>query len=189
MITAHFGVAAVVRRRWPGASLPWLLAASVAPDLVDLAFKAVGVCNPSGLYSHALPAAALLAAAFGAVAYAGTRSRTTALATAALVLAHLPLDLVTGYKPYWPGGPPLGLRLYEYRALDFLVEVPLTVGGWWLLRRAGTAPRWATSVAAVAALVAAQAAIDAPWVSKPNACAGDPRVVPWPAAPGGRILQ
>jgi hypothetical protein len=189
MITAHFGVAAVVRRRWPGASLFPLLAASVAPDAVDLAFKAVGVCNPNGLYSHTLPAAALLAAVLGAASYAATRSRTTALASAALVFAHLPLDLVTGYKLYWPGGRLLGLRLYRYPALDFLVEVPLIVGGWWLLRREGSAPRWATSVASIVALVALQAAVDAAWVSKPNACAGDPRVSPWPANRGSRMLQ
>src|SRR5688572_30885343 len=35
----------------------------------------------------------------------------------------------------WPGGPLVGLSLYERPALDFLVEAPVIVAGWLLYRR------------------------------------------------------
>lgn len=190
MITGHLGVAAAAASRWRGTSLVWLLPAAVAPDIVDLLFTLAGVCNPNGLYSHTLPAAALIALITGAVAYAGSRSRATALAAAGLVLAHLPLDLVTGYKPYWPGGPPLGLRLYRHRAMDFVIELPVALGGWWLLRRRGAAPRWAAPLAAAAAVVATQAVFDAAYLSKPSACSAVyASAAPWLVPAAGRILR
>jgi hypothetical protein len=76
------------------------------------------------------------------------------------VLLHLPLDLVTGHKIFWPGGPLLGLHLYRRPVLDFAVEVPILVAGWWLLRRAGHGPRWATATAMIVALVLGQGMFD-----------------------------
>jgi hypothetical protein len=187
MITAHLGAAAAVRARWPSTSFLWLLPASIAPDLVDLSFALVRACNPNGLYSHTVPAAAFIALVVGGAAYLGTRSRATAAAAAGLVLVHLPLDLVTGHKPYWPGGPALGLSLYQHPALDFLVELPLTLGGWWMLRRGGAAPRWAATGAAAIALVAGQATFDLAYLSKPNACAGGQRSVGHPPSSAGAM--
>jgi hypothetical protein len=171
VITGHLGVAAAIRSGWRDASLLWLLPASIAPDLLDAAYAAVGFCNPYGLYSHTVPVAALLGAVLGTIAYLGTGSRTTAMATGLVVLAHLPPDLITGHKVYWPGGPLLGLELYRHRALDFLVELPVALGGWWLLRRSGGAPRWAVVGAAAGALVAVQATFDIAKIMKPTACA------------------
>jgi hypothetical protein len=170
VITGHLGVAAAVRSGWREASLLWLLPASIAPDLVDAAFAAAGVCNPDGLYSHTIPAAALTAVLLAAAALLTTGSRTTAAATAFVVLAHLPADLVTGHKVYWPGGALLGLGWYAHRGLDFAVEIPVAIGGWWLLRRSGGAPRWAATGVAATALVLAQAVFDVGYVSKPTAC-------------------
>jgi hypothetical protein len=170
VITGHLGIAAAVRSGWRQASLLWLIPASIAPDLVDAAFAAVGVCNPDGLYSHTIPAAAVTAAVLATAALLTTGSRTTAAATAFVVLAHLPPDLLTGHKMYWPGGSLLGLGWYAHRGLDFLVELPVAIGGWWLLRRSGGAPRWAATGAAAATLVLAQAAFDVGYVSKPSAC-------------------
>jgi hypothetical protein len=160
VITGHLGVAAAARSRWPVAPLLWLLPVAIAPDLLDVGYALSGVCSPYGLYSHTIPAAALLGAVLGGVAFLASGSRAAGLLTAALVLAHLPLDLVTGLKLYWPGGPLLGLHLYERPLLDFLIETPVLVGGWWLLRRSGRGPRWATMGAAVLGLVALQGAFD-----------------------------
>jgi hypothetical protein len=172
VITGHLGVAAAARSGWRGTSLLWLLAASIAPDILDVAYWLGGICNPNGLYSHTVPAAGLLAVVVGGMAYLTTGSRPTALAAALMVLAHLPLDLITGYKLYWPGGPLLGLRLYDHRFLDFLMELPLALGGWWLLRRSGSgAPRWAVGAAAGCALVVVQASFNAVERGlKPSAC-------------------
>jgi len=172
VITGHLGVAAAARSRWPVVPLLWLLVASVAPDVLDLAYAAVGFCSPDGLYSHTLPAAGLTAAVLGGLAFLATGSRAAGLVVGAMVLAHLPLDLVTGYKPYWPGGLPLGLRLYDWPWLDFLVEVPLVLGGWWLLRRSGRGHRWAVVGVIGVALVLLQGTFDVlnGTLVKPNAC-------------------
>ena len=173
MIVGHVGVAAATRSVWQRASLPWLLVACGAPDLVDIAFAVAGVCNPYGLYSHTVPAAALLAAVIGGAALLITGSRATALASALMVLLHLPPDLVTGYKIFWPGGPMIGLYVYQHGLLDFLIEAPILIAGWWLLRRSRNAPVWATSVTVLVVLLAGQATLDimVGRSMKPSACA------------------
>ncbi len=160
MITGHLGVAAAARGRWPVVSLLWLLPISIAPDLLDVGYGMMGICSPYGLYSHTVPAAALTGAVLGGIAFLATGSRAAGLLTAAVVLAHLPLDLVTGHKIFWPGGPLIGLRLYDRPLLDFLCELPVTLGGWWLLRRDPRAPRWATAGVAALLLVSVQGTFD-----------------------------
>lgn len=172
MIVGHVGVAAAARSGWRRTSLPWLLVACVAPDLVDVALAIGRVCNPYGLYSHTVPAAALLAAVLGGAALLVTDSRATAVATALMVLLHLPLDLVTGHKIFWPGGPMMGLGVYRHPLLDFVIEAPILIAGWWLLRRSRSGPWWATSVVALGVLLAGQGALDllAREGVKPSAC-------------------
>jgi hypothetical protein len=160
VITGHLGVAAAARSRWPRTPLLWLLVAAIAPDLLDIGYALAGVCSPYGLYSHTVPAAALAGAVLGGIVFLATGSRAAGLVTAGVVLAHLPLDLVTGSKIYWPGGPLLGLALYKRPLLDFLAEVPIVLGGWWLLRRSARGPRWATLGMAALSLVIVQAAFD-----------------------------
>ncbi len=173
MITGHLGVAAGAGSARRDLSLVWLALASVAPDIVDVGFALVSVCNPYGLYSHSLPAATLIAAVLGGVAYLATGRPSAGLITALVVLLHLPLDLVTGRKLYWPGGELLGLQWYTYhRQLDLLAEVLLVAGGWWAIRRSPCAPRWATSMLTLGALVAGQALFDlSPLDLKPTGCA------------------
>ena len=98
MITGHVGIAFGVRtldRRaaTARAPLPWLLAATVAPDMLDGVYALAKFCQPNGAYSHSLPALALLSLLFGAAAFAHTRSGTTAMLVALLVVLHLPADL------------------------------------------------------------------------------------------------
>jgi hypothetical protein len=147
----------------------------MAPDLVDALFVVARSCNPHGLYSHTFPAAALLAATTGAAAYLGTGRRATGLLAALLVLAHLPLDFVTGNKLFWPGDELRGLRLYNWPVLDFLLEGALATLGWWLLRSREWAPRWAVTRRALIALLVIQAAMDIVGYRrggvKPSACA------------------
>jgi len=177
VIVGHVGVAAAARSVWRRASLPWLLVACVAPDVVDVTFALAGVCNPYGLYSHTIHSAALQAAVIGGAALLATGSRATALASALMVFLHLPPDLITGHKIFWPGGPMLGLHVYQRPLLDFLIEAPILIAGWWLLRRSRSAPRWATSVLALAALLAGQGALDLLAGSgvKPSACSARQR--------------
>lgn len=177
MIVGHVGVAAATRSGWRRPSLPWLLAACVAPDFVDIALALAGVCNPYGLYSHTVPAAALIAAVLGGAALLVTGSRATAIASALMVLLHLPLDLVTGHKIFWPGGPMMGLDVYHRPLLDFVIEAPMLLAGWWLLRRSRSAPAWATSTLVLVTLLAGQAVLDVASRNgvKPSACLSPPR--------------
>jgi hypothetical protein len=171
VISGHLGVAAAARGRWPVVSLLWLLPATFAPDLLDLAYAAVGICSPYGLYSHTIPVVALTAAVLGGAAFLATGSRAAGLLVGGVVLAHLPLDFVTGHKIYWPGGPLLGLQFYDFPLLDFLIEMPVALGGWWLLRRSGRGPRWATVAATALALVVLQGTFALmPRSQKPSAC-------------------
>ena len=179
MITGHRGVAAVARSRWPALSLLWLVPVAIAPDILDFAYVAMGICSPYGLYSHTVPAAVLTGAVLGGIAFLATGSRTAGLVTAAVVLAHLPLDLVTGHKIFWPGGPLLGLYLYQRPFLDFLVEVPIALVGWGLLRRSGRGPWWATIGAGAVGLVLVQATFDVIPRVKPSACQGIEQAPCW----------
>ena len=175
MITGHLGIAGVAHASRRDSSLVWLLGAAMAPDIVDGLFVAAGRCNPHGLYSHTLPAAALIAAVTGAVTFLVTGQRATGLLAALLTLAHLPLDYLTGRKLFWPGGELLGLRLYDHPIADFALEAAMAAGAWWLLRARGRGPRWATGWLALAALLALQATADVAGALrggvKPSACA------------------
>ena len=86
----------------------------------------------------------------------------------------LPPDYVTGHKLFWPGGELMGLGLYDYPLIDFVLEAFIAAGGWWLVRRRST-PRWATGWLVLAALLVVQGTLDAVGARrrgmKPSACA------------------
>ena len=174
MITGHLGIAGAAHASRRDSSLPWLLVAAMAPDIVDALFVVAHQCNPFGLYSHTVPAAALLAVVVGALAYYFTGQRATGALSALLVLAHLPPDFITGRKLFWPGAEMMGLRLYDHPIGDFALEAALVLLGWWLLRRRPWAPRWATGRAALVSLFALQIAIEAIGTArggaKPSSC-------------------
>ena len=152
-----------------------LLAASVAPDILDTVYFLLGVCSPYGLFSHTLYVVALQATVLGGVSFLATGSRATALTFAGIVLLHLPADLITGHKLVIPGGDLIGLHLYAHAILDWVVETPVALLGWWLLRRSGQVPPWAASRRAAVVLVILQTAVAGYALThvtgvKPSAC-------------------
>jgi hypothetical protein len=182
VIVGHLGLAAGVRGGWPRSSLLWLLVASIAPDLLDALMAAAGICNPNGLYSHTIPAVALLAAVVGGAAYlsatrkhAGSTAVPTAIACVVVILLHPALDFLTGQKLYWPGGELEGLRLYDWPLADFALESAVVILGWLILRRSPAVPRWAAAPATICALVVLQGAMNLGQRDlrdlKPNSCA------------------
>ncbi len=160
MIAGHLGLALGARAVDPDAPLGWLVAASLAPDVLDLGIAATGACNPDGVYTHSLAAIAATALVLGAAAAWRTRSGRTALVIAALVASHLLADYVTGLKALWVGGPVIGLNLYDTWWADFAVEAPLIVGGWWAARRWGRVPPWIGSRTLLAGLLGFQLLAD-----------------------------
>ena len=174
MIVGHVGIAFGARALFRDEPLPWLLAATLAPDFLDFGYAVASVCNPYGAYSHSVPAVLLLAIAAAALALAVTRNRATAFLVGVLVVAHLPPDYITGQKMLWPNGPVVGFHLYNHPLRDFATEVPIVVLGWAMLRRAAPVPWWARSVLTLVVLILLQGAMDAsirPDTSlKPTAC-------------------
>lgn len=187
MITGHLGVlgAAQSVSRAPSSSiaLSALVIASFAPDILDAAYSVAGFCSPYGLYSHTVPAIAIETAIVAGVALLVTRSWATTLLFALVVVLHIPADFLTGRKLLWPGGEMTGLYWYDRPLEDFLLEVPTVLLGWWLLRRSGRAPRWATSVPVLTVVLLAQTAFDVEAARtgrgmKPSACFTDTFVRP-----------
>lgn len=122
MYIGHVGAALAAKRVRRSIGLLVLLVATYTPDWVDAGMCIVGVYNPQEMLSHSIPAV-LLFALIGFVAYAAaTRDWTGALVIAGVILSHLLLDWITGYKPSWPGGPMIGLQLYDHPLADFVAE-------------------------------------------------------------------
>jgi hypothetical protein len=122
MYVGHVGAALAAKRLRAGIALWVLLVATYTPDWVDTGLCLAGKYNPDGVLSHSVPAV-MLFALVGLLAYAAvTRDWTGALVVAGVIVSHMVLDWLTGYKPTWPGGTMIGLRLYEHPILDFFAE-------------------------------------------------------------------
>jgi membrane-bound metal-dependent hydrolase YbcI (DUF457 family) len=157
----HVGVALGTKGVRPRIALLVLLIATYAPDWVDSGLCIVGAYDPRGMLSHSFPAVgALTALVVGAYAL-NSRDLLSALVVAGVVVSHMVLDWVTGYKPTWPGGPMIGLRLYGRPALNLIAEGLVILAGVMLYRR--SLPRrtrgWIDIGVMLGALVAMQAAI------------------------------
>jgi hypothetical protein len=157
MICGHLGVAMGVRALNRDVPLGWLLAGSVAPDALDGIESFSHVCSPEGLYSHSLPVIAALMIVLSIAAFVHLGRARAAMLVGLMVLLHVLPDYITGQKLLWANGPLVGLDLYQWPLLDFALEVPVIVLGWWLLRRAAIDARWITSWAALAVLISVQA--------------------------------
>ena len=112
MRVGHAGPALVAKRVRPAVPLLLLLVAAYGPDIVEVALRPFGITNRE--LSHGLIAVAI-GATVTAVGWIATR-RGDARDAAAIWLtyaSHWPLDFITGHKPTWPGGPTVGLDLYD----------------------------------------------------------------------------
>lgn len=175
MFIGHFGVALAVKRVAPGLSLgTTVLAAQWAdalwPVLVLLGAEQVrivpGITTVTPLdfvsypYSHSLVADIGWAALFAVVYGVLRRDWRGAAWLAVLVMSHWVLDVVAHRPdmPTWPGGPRLGLGLWNSLAGTLLVEFALFGAGAWLYARA-TTPRDARGRVIYWALVVVLAAI------------------------------
>jgi hypothetical protein len=129
MYIGHVGAALGAKRARRSIALLVLLVATYTPDWVDTGLCLAGAYNPQGMLSHSIPAIALFSA-LGVVAYlTATRDWRAALVVGAVIMSHMFLDWMTGYKPTWPGGPMIGLRLYDHPIADFIAEAVVIVIG------------------------------------------------------------
>jgi hypothetical protein len=162
MYIGHVGAALAGKRARTSIGLLVLLIATYTPDWIDTGLCIANSYSPQAMLSHSIPAV-LLFAALGFLLYAFTTGdRAGAAIVAAVVLSHMIFDWITGYKPTWPGGPMIGLRLYDHPTADFVVEgIVLAIG---VALYAPTLPRprrpWSGATTMFAALVVMQLATD-----------------------------
>ena len=136
MYGGHVGIALAGKGFRKTIPLWLLIVATQLPDWTDAAVCAAGISSPpSEMLSHSLPAIAVLAAVIAALYYAARKDALSSLLVAGIVGSHMAADLLTGLKPTWPGGPSIGLRLYQRPAIDFVVEAMIIVIGWMIYRR------------------------------------------------------
>ena len=122
MYIGHVGAALAAKRVRASIGLLPLLIATYTPDWIDTGMCVVGRYDAGGMFSHSIPSVLVFALIGFAIYGALTRDWTGALVVAAVILSHMFLDWITGYKPTWPGGPMIGLRLYDRPVADFVAE-------------------------------------------------------------------
>jgi hypothetical protein len=174
MFIGHFALAFGAKRYLPRVSLAILFTAVAWADLVWPILVGAGieqvriapgntVLTPfdfvSYPYSHSLAALVLWGLLLAVVYRQSTgKNGTTFTVLAALVVSHWVLDFITHRPdmPLYPGGPKLGLSLWNSVAGTLILEVAMFAAGVWIYFRA-TRPcdrigRWA-AVALILVLI------------------------------------
>ncbi len=161
MYLGHVGIALGAKGVRRDIGLPVLLIATYAPDWIDSGLCLAGAFDPRGMMSHSLPAVALLCAIALTMYRVKRGDMVSGLIVAGVVVSHMVLDWITGYKPTWPGGPMIGLRLYAHPTADLILESVVIVVGAFLYRRSlpARARPWIDVATMIGALVIMQAII------------------------------
>ncbi len=160
MYVGHIAVALAATRARRTVPLWVLLLASQWPDWVQLFLSALGAYNAQ-LYSHSLPAIAGGATLFALIYLRQSHNVRGTWLVWGVYVSHSLLDLITGLKPLWPGGRPIGANLYDRPGLDFTLETLVAIIGWLIYRRQFDAhPRRGYLVFILVTLVACQALAD-----------------------------
>jgi hypothetical protein len=154
----HFAAAYAAKRLAPQTSLGTLFTAAQLPDVLWPVLLIAGVEHAeiapgdtaftplrfdSYPISHSLVTVVAWGALFGAVHFWGQRRKRDAVVLAALVVSHWLLDFVSHRPdmPLWPGGPKLGLGLWNHVGATVGIEVLMFAFGLWLARDATRAAR------------------------------------------------
>ena len=183
MFIGHHAAGFVAKRFAPGVSLGKLFAAAMLLDLVWPLLLLAGVehvridpgntaVTPLDFYDYPFTHSLLNVVGWSiaaAVLYRLIRkSWTNAIVVGAAVLSHWVLDYVTHRPdlPLWPGGPKVGLGLWNSVAGTIAVEVALFVLALWLYLRA-TTPIDRTGSIALWALVIFVAIVYAANITSP----------------------
>jgi membrane-bound metal-dependent hydrolase YbcI (DUF457 family) len=166
----HNAVGFASKRAAPRTSLGLLMAAPMLLDLLWPIFLLLGIEHVRVDYhatkftafdfydypwSHSLAMTLVWAIAFGGIYFWRTRYTAGAVTLALGVVSHWLLDFVTHRPdlPLWPGGPKVGLGLWNYPVATIVVESALfTIGI--VIYRGMTEPRDRTGSVVMWALIA-----------------------------------
>lgn len=153
MFIGHFALGFAAKRAAPRLSLAILFAAAQLADIIWPFLVAFGIeqvrIQPgitaftpldfvSYPYSHSLLTLCVWGAFFGAICAKVTHARHAFAVVAALVVSHWVLDWVTHRPdmPIYPGGPTVGLGLWNSVSATVTVEVVMFAAGVWIYARA-----------------------------------------------------
>jgi hypothetical protein len=153
LFIGHFAAAYAAKRAAPQTSLGTLFTAAQLPDVLWPVFLMAGVEHAeiapgdtaftplrfdSYPISHSLVTVVAWGALFGAIHFWRQRRKLDSLVLAALVVSHWLLDFASHRPdmPLWPGGPKLGLGLWNHVGATVGVEVLMLAFGLWLARDA-----------------------------------------------------
>jgi membrane-bound metal-dependent hydrolase YbcI (DUF457 family) len=180
MFVGHLAVALGAKKVDPDIPLGATVAAAFGLDLLWPVLLLAGVetvrVNPGDTaftnlafdaypWSHSLLAVVVWSVLAGLVGRRVFRSDRAGGVLGGLVLSHWVLDAVTHRPdlPLWPGGPEVGLGLWNSIPGTVLLEGALLAGGLWLYHRS-TSARDRTGTVALATLVTLTGLI---WVTQP----------------------
>jgi hypothetical protein len=133
MRIGHAGVALAAKGLRPTIPLWLLLCAAYAPDILEIALRGFGYWNRA--LSHSLVSVAIGATVLAAIYAAKRRSMADASVLWLTYVLHWPADFLTGTKPTWPGGPEVGLSLYDRPVVAWIIDLAALAAGWWIYRR------------------------------------------------------
>ncbi|HEY3157775.1 MAG TPA: hypothetical protein VGJ78_02345 [Vicinamibacterales bacterium] len=153
MFIGHFALGFAAKRAAPRLSLAILFAAAQLADVIWPFLVAAGIeqvrIQPgitaftpldfiSYPYSHSLLALVIWGLLFGGACAVVVRDRQVLGVVAALVVSHWVLDWITHRPdmPLYPGGPKLGLGLWNSIPATIVVEVAMFAVGVWMYARA-----------------------------------------------------
>lgn len=180
MFVGHLAVAFATKRVAPRVALGWLVAASFGLDLLWPLLLFAGMervrvepgitaftplAFESYPWSHSLTMALFWGAVAARVTFSRLKSAAAALIIGATVVSHWVLDFITHRPdlPLWPGGPEVGLGLWNSVAGTLILEGTLFLAAVEVYRRTSQ-PRDAIGRWSFFALIAMTGLI---WLSGP----------------------
>ena len=149
MFIGHFGVGLAAKKLAPRSSLGTLFFAAQFLDLIWPIFLLLGLehvrivpgitrMSPFDFYdypiSHSLITAVGWSLLVGGIYYVFRRRFVAAGVVGLAVLSHWVLDFLVHRPdlPLWPGGPRVGLGLWNYWVAEITVEVAIFAAGIWM---------------------------------------------------------
>jgi membrane-bound metal-dependent hydrolase YbcI (DUF457 family) len=134
LVAGHAGLALLAKAARPRIRIAVLLPVTFAPDILESLFDVLGHHNRE--LSHSLLSVGLGATIAALIYLLTTRAKSEAFVVWLTYVSHWPADFITGIKPTWPGGPDVGIHLYERPVADAVLECALVVACWIVYRRA-----------------------------------------------------
>lgn len=136
MYAGHAALALYTKARRPRLPLLLLVVVAYAPDWIEWLVEAASPLHgTSAMVSHSIPSVLVGSTVVAVLALLFHAERPDAVALWLLYLSHWAADFLTGLKPTWPGGPMVGLRLYERPLWDFAIEAVVVGAAWIAYRR------------------------------------------------------